>query len=63
MKIVVLLGSLIFGPFDSGPDETMQTACLRVIRGIQSTLLFPIRAGEFECKKFEEVLAKPEGEK
>ena len=58
MKIVVLLGSMIFGPFFVSPDEAVQTACLRAIRGIQSTLLFRARAGEFECKIFEE---SPEG--
>ena len=59
MKIVILLGSLIFGPFDASPDETMQTACLRAIKGIQSTLLFHARAGEFECKRFDDALKKP----
>ena len=56
MKIIVSLGSLIFGPIDLEPGETMQTACLRSIRAIQ--MYYPYRAGEFECKKFDEPSVK-----
>ena len=48
MKIIVLLGSLIFGPIDIEPGKAMQDACLDAIRAIQK--YYPYRAGEFECR-------------